>query len=68
MITVKINGKVTNIGQDVRTVWDVIQKEGLTPDEVVVEYNLQVLPRDSWGITNLKEGDSLEILSFVGGG
>lgn len=68
MVKVRINGKETSVDRDVRTVLDLILKEGLVPNDVVVEYNRQVLPRDSWGETCLKEGDSLEILSFVGGG
>ena len=35
---------------------------------MVVEYNLNIVKSDKWSGTILKENDSLEVLSFVGGG
>jgi sulfur carrier protein len=37
-------------------------------DRVAVELNLDIVPRDRWSITQLHEGDNLEIVHFVGGG
>jgi sulfur carrier protein len=37
-------------------------------DRVAVELNLDIVPRDRWSITQLHEGDKLEIVHFVGGG
>jgi len=37
-------------------------------DRVAVELNREIVPRDRWGDTSLKEGDRLEIVHFVGGG
>ena len=37
-------------------------------DRVAVELNREIVPRDRWSQTSLKEGDSLEIVHFVGGG
>jgi len=33
-----------------------------------VELNREIVPRNLWSETNLKEGDRLEIVHFVGGG
>ena len=41
---------------------------GIRPGRVVVELNRDILPRDAHGATVLNEGDSLEIVHFVGGG
>jgi thiamine biosynthesis protein ThiS len=41
---------------------------GLKQDRVAVEYNRKLLPRTEWIATSLAEGDSLEIVQFVGGG
>lgn len=37
-------------------------------DRVAVELNREIVPRDRWPQTLLKDGDRLEIVHFVGGG
>jgi sulfur carrier protein len=37
-------------------------------DRVAVELNHDIVPRDRWPSTTLKDGDRLEIVHFVGGG
>ncbi|HEY4765241.1 MAG TPA: sulfur carrier protein ThiS [Candidatus Sulfotelmatobacter sp.] len=41
---------------------------GMKPDRVAVELNRDIVPRDRWAATLLKEGDRLEVVHFVGGG
>jgi thiamine biosynthesis protein ThiS len=41
---------------------------GIDPQRVAVELNLDILPKNAYGETQLKEGDRLEIVHFVGGG
>jgi thiamine biosynthesis protein ThiS len=41
---------------------------GMKPDRVAVELNRDIVPRDRWPHTPLKDGDRLEIVHFVGGG
>jgi sulfur carrier protein len=41
---------------------------GMKEDRVAVELNRDIVPRDRWAETTLHEGDSLEIVQFVGGG
>jgi thiamine biosynthesis protein ThiS len=45
-----------------------VAKLGLKPDRVAVELNRDIVPRDRWAATLLKEGDRLEVVHFVGGG
>jgi thiamine biosynthesis protein ThiS len=40
----------------------------MKPDRVAVELNREVVPRDHWPQTVIKDGDRLEIVQFVGGG
>jgi|YelNatPaOPRAMG01_1025707.scaffolds.fasta_scaffold17422_4 sulfur carrier protein len=68
MAKIKLNGKEVQLGSSVRTVLDLIREHKLVPDNVVVEHNLKILPRSKWKDTEIREGDHLEILSFVGGG
>jgi sulfur carrier protein len=41
---------------------------GIDPQRVAVELNLDILPKNYYAGTELKEGDQLEIVHFVGGG
>jgi thiamine biosynthesis protein ThiS len=41
---------------------------GMKSDRVAVELNREIVPRDRWSVTQLAEGDQLEIVHFVGGG
>jgi sulfur carrier protein len=45
-----------------------LQKIGLNPRLVAVEYNGEILHRQFWEKTYLEEGDRLEIVTIVGGG
>lgn len=40
----------------------------LKADRVAIELNRDIVPRDRWAETPLHEGDSLEMVHFVGGG
>jgi thiamine biosynthesis protein ThiS len=40
----------------------------LKPDRVAVELNRKIVARELWQGTELREGDRLEIVHFVGGG
>ena len=41
---------------------------GMKSDRVAVELNRDIVPRDRWPATVLKDGDRLEVVHFVGGG
>jgi len=41
---------------------------GMKSDRVAVELNRDIVPRDRWGVTQMNEGDRLEIVHFVVGG
>jgi thiamine biosynthesis protein ThiS len=45
-----------------------VDKLAMKPDRVAVELNREIVPRDRWPQTPLKDGDRLEIVHFVGGG
>ena len=66
-IKITVNGKKTTVGKD-SSISDFLSSKQLDPDRVVVEYNLDIINKDSLGNTMLKENDTLEILHIVGGG
>ena len=45
-----------------------IEKLGMKADRVAVELNREIVRREQWEATLLKDGDRLEIVHFVGGG
>jgi thiamine biosynthesis protein ThiS len=45
-----------------------IESVSMKSDRVAVELNRDIVPRDRWSQTQLKDGDRLEIVHFVGGG
>ena len=50
------------------TLDELIEQLGMKADRVAVELNRQIVPRDRWAGTTLRDGDRLEIVHFVGGG
>jgi thiamine biosynthesis protein ThiS len=50
------------------TLLDLLTQLGLDPRMVVVELNREIVRRPRLGDTSLSEGDSVELVHFVGGG
>ena len=50
------------------TVADLLNELAIKNERVAVELNLEILDRKEFGQRGLKEGDRVEILSFIGGG
>ncbi len=63
---ITVNGEKRSI--DPMSVLQYLQSIGIDERRVAVEYNLDILPKDTYGTTVLKDGDRLEIVHFVGGG
>jgi len=66
-MTIQINGERKE-AQDGLTVAALVEQLDLKADRLAVELNLEILPREQWTRTALKDGDRLEIVHFVGGG
>lgn len=64
---ITINGKPEEIKTE-SSIDELILAKGLRPENVVIEHNLRIVPRFQWQDTLLGENDSIEIISFVGGG
>ncbi len=64
---IRVNGKETVLDHGL-TLADFIAAKGFNPLAVVVERNQAVAVRDHWADIILQPGDTLEIVSFVGGG
>ncbi len=62
-----VNGDVHEIPGPI-SLLGLIERFGLEPRKVAIERNLEIVPRSTYGQTQLGEGDRLEIVHFVGGG
>ena len=63
----KVNGEIFEFCEGM-TVSNLIAEMGFSEAMVAVELNLDILPRDSFSSTVLKENDCIEVVRFVGGG
>ena len=63
----KVNGERFEFREGM-TVSNLIAEMGFSEAMVAVELNLDILPKDSFSSTVLKESDCLEVVRFVGGG
>jgi sulfur carrier protein len=50
------------------TLGALVEGLGMKPDRVAIELNREIVPRDRWPQTALRDGDRLEIVHLVGGG
>ena len=64
---VTINGHSIELNAGI-TIADYLAQNDYQTDRIAVEFNEAILPKDSYASTILKDGDVLEIVSFVGGG
>lgn len=67
MMKITINGE-TKEYQKQLTVQQLLQQLKLQSNRVVVELNHSVLSPNNHNETELKNGDSIELVQFVGGG
>ena len=67
LLNITLNGKKTEI-EKAMTLVDLLEFKNIETDRVIVEYNFDVLMKNDWESTVLKENDNVEVLKFVGGG
>ena len=65
-MNITVNGDIESI--EPCTIDEYVRQKDLNPDALVVEHNLEIVKRERWGEIRLEANDTLELLSFVGGG
>ena len=67
---IRVNGQETELGlsKDSALLSKTLDLMGYRPNTIIVELNSLIINSDNWNDVSLKEGDSLEIVSIVGGG
>lgn len=66
-IQVRLNGKDREVPEGL-SVKGLLESLDLNPALVVVEHNREILERGRYDETPVREGDTLELVHFVGGG
>ena len=64
---IRLNGKDREI-RGGHTVRSLLRELELEPAMIVVEHNRDILERDSYEDVPVTEGDTIELVHFVGGG
>lgn len=62
-----INGNITELTGDL-TVAGLLKNLEIEPARVAVEVNLHIIKKCDYETHTLRDGDSIEIVNFVGGG
>ncbi len=63
---IKVNGKAEEVASG--TVLDLLKAKSIEPQMVAVEVNDTMLERSHLATTQLKDGDRVEFLFYMGGG
>ena len=61
-----LNGK--QLETESQTLQKLIHELDFQEDSLIVEFNRELVKKEHWPNTLLNDGDSLELLNFVGGG
>jgi len=64
---ITVNGELFD-AQKSETLADLLKELGMRPERLAVEINMSIVKKADYAICLLKEGDSIEIVNFVGGG
>lgn len=62
-----VNGKSLELPAE-QLLTDFLLTAGFDPQRVVVELNGAIVPRERYSSLRLQNGDTLEVVTFVGGG
>lgn len=64
---IRVNGDVRDLPESL-TISELLDSLKLRRDGIAVELNKEIVPKVRHAETALKDGDALEIVTFVGGG
>ena len=63
---VKLNGEEKELAG--KNLLGYLKEAGFKPEQVVVERNLEIVPKEQMGCVTIQDEDVIEVLRFVGGG
>lgn len=63
---ITLNGQSKDISS--ATIADIVGQYCANRKNIITEVNGAIIPSASWASTSIKEGDTIELVAFVGGG
>ena len=63
----KVNGRDFS-REGINNISDLLKKLNVNESRVVVELNKEIVSKEDYSKVNLKDDDTIEVVSFVGGG
>ncbi len=63
---INLNGE--KIQSESKTIMELVLDKGLKPESLIVELNANIIKQENWDTVIIKDGDKIELLSFVQGG
>jgi len=66
-MNITLNGEKKEVPGDI-TVFGLLEFLKIQHQRVAVELNMEIVKKDKYAATAIKDGDSLEVVSFMGGG
>lgn len=67
MINILVNGKEETIDQQI-SILELLDVKGIKKEAVAIELNDQIIKKSDYDSVVLKDGDRVEIVSYMGGG
>jgi len=67
MLTIQFNGQPMMVNEGT-TIEDLIQSAGVSVKFCAVECNLEIVPKGQYATMLVIDGDSIEVVTLVGGG
>lgn len=67
IMNISLNGEKKTVPDNI-TVMGLLEFLNIQHQRVAVELNMQIVKKDKYSVTSVREGDSLEVVSFMGGG
>jgi thiazole synthase len=66
-LAIRVNSEPRHVPGGI-SVAEMLNEIGIDPRKVAVERNLEIVPRSTFGEVRVEDGDTYEIVHFVGGG
>ena len=68
IVQIQINGEQREFAQSSIALSELIEQLSLAPQRIAIELNKEIIRKDDWAKTTIRNGDRIEIVQFVGGG
>lgn len=65
---IKLNGEYREFNKDKMTITELVKELGIKAPNFAVAVGMDIIPKSEYDSFKIKDGDTVEIVTFVGGG